>query len=68
MAQFLPDAQLPLAGRARAAGVVMAVSPGHESVPRSAIKIAFPAKAGTHFSASSSADQWVPAFAGNAVE
>src|SRR5260370_40354274 len=29
--------------------------------------IAFPAKAGTHFSARLQADRWIPAFAGNAV-
>src|SRR6266568_7357169 len=29
-------------------------------------KTAFPAKAGTHLSANSSVDKWVPAFAGNA--
>src|SRR5947207_2987296 len=30
--------------------------------------IAFPAKAGTHFSTRSGADEWIPAFAGNAIE
>ncbi len=27
----------------------------------------FPAKAGTHFSAASAVDPWIPAFAGNSV-
>src|SRR5712691_12268312 len=30
--------------------------------------IAFPAKAGTHFSTLSGADEWIPAFVGNAIE
>src|SRR6266568_9585415 len=30
--------------------------------------IAFPANAGTHFSTLSGADEWIPAFAGNAID
>src|SRR5712691_11310800 len=63
MAQLFPDAQLPLAGRGGAGGITVASS-GHGLLP---YRTAFPAKAGIHRSANSLVDEWVPAFAGTAV-